>query len=131
VNIVFQSYHAMVGIGMALLLLSWIGMYLWWRGRLFDRPWFLKLLVVSVLLPQLANQLGWVTAEVGRQPYIVYGLLETSDGLSKVVTPAEMVTSIVLFGFVYAMLGILFLYLLNEKIQAGPEHGIDAEGHRA
>lgn len=131
VNLVFQSYHAMVAMGMALILMSCIGVYHWWRGTLFERRWFLNLLVVSVLLPQLANQLGWVSAEVGRQPYIVYGLLKTADGLSAVVSAGEIVTSIVLFGLIYAMLGILFLYLLNEKIQAGPVHGTVAQGHRA
>jgi cytochrome d ubiquinol oxidase subunit I len=131
VNVVFQSYHAMVAIGMTLTLLSWIGVYLWWRGQLFDRRWFLRILLVSVLLPQLANQLGWVTAEVGRQPYIVYGLLKTADGISKVVTSGEVIASIVFFGLVYLMLGALFFYLLNEKIQAGPTHETQPEGHRA
>lgn len=131
VNLVFQSYHAMVAIGMALIILSWVGVYLWIRGKLFDRRWFLRLLVVSVLLPQLANQLGWVTAEVGRQPYVVYGLLKTADGLSKVVTSGQVIASLVFFGLVYLLLGALFIYLLNEKIQSGPGEGPESQGHRA
>jgi cytochrome d ubiquinol oxidase subunit I len=131
VNVVFQSYHAMVAIGLALILLSLTGTFLWWRGKLFDRQWFLRLMVVSVLLPQLANQLGWVTAEVGRQPYVVYGLLKTADGISKVVTLGEVIASIVLFGLVYVMLGALFVYLLNEKIQAGPAEATELRGQRA
>ncbi|MBN2091469.1 cytochrome ubiquinol oxidase subunit I, partial [candidate division KSB1 bacterium] len=73
VQIVFQTYHFMVIIGMGLIGLSLLGMFLWWRGKLFDFRWLLWLFVISVLGPQFANQLGWFSAEVGRQPYIVYG----------------------------------------------------------
>jgi cytochrome d ubiquinol oxidase subunit I len=72
-----------------------------------------------------------VTAEVGRQPYVVYGLLKTADGISKVVTLGEVIASIVLFGLVYVMLGALFVYLLNEKIQAGPAEATELRGQRA
>jgi cytochrome d ubiquinol oxidase subunit I len=71
--------------------------------------------------PQIANQLGWITAEVGRQPWIVYGLLRTSEGLSKVVTANQVLFSLILFTVIYLLLFVLFLYLLNEKIQHGPE----------
>jgi cytochrome d ubiquinol oxidase subunit I len=79
------------------------------------------MLVFSVLGPQLANQLGWFSAEVGRQPWIVYGLLRTSEGLSKVVTANMVVTSLILFTLVYALLFAVFVYLLNDKIQHGPD----------
>ena len=80
VNPVFQAFHAMVGIGMVLIGLALLGAFLWWRGTLFETRWLLWLLVFAVLGPQLANQLGWFAAEVGRQPWIVYGLLRTADG---------------------------------------------------
>ena len=76
--------------------------------------------MISVLGPQLANQLGWFSAEVGRQPYIVYNLLRTEDGLSKSVTSGEVITSLIMFSLIYLLLFILFIYLLNEKIQHGP-----------
>ena len=80
VNPVFQSYHLMVAIGMLLIGLSVLAvLFAWWKDRLFTTRWFLWMLVFSVLLPQLANQLGWFSAEVGRQPWIVYGLLRTED----------------------------------------------------
>jgi cytochrome d ubiquinol oxidase subunit I len=120
VNIVFQSYHAMVAIGMILILLAWLSLFYWWRGSLFEKRWLLWLLVPSVLLPQAANQLGWISAEVGRQPYIVHNLLRTEDALSTSVTSGEVLTSIILFSIVYAFLFALFLFLLNEKIQHGP-----------
>src|SRR5690606_13164744 len=72
VNVVFQTYHAMVAIGFGLIALSWGGLLLWWRKRLFDLRWLLWIFVFAVLGPQAANQLGWISAEVGRQPYIVY-----------------------------------------------------------
>ncbi len=121
VNFVFQTYHAMVAIGLGLIGLSWLGVLCWWRGTLFEKRWLLWLLVFSVLGPQLANQLGWFSAEVGRQPWIVYGLLRTSDGLSKVVTADLVVTSLILFTLVYALLFAVFVYLLNDKIQHGPD----------
>jgi cytochrome d ubiquinol oxidase subunit I len=131
VNIVFQSYHLMVGIGFALIAISLISAFGWWRGWLFKKRRWLWLLVISVLLPQAANQLGWITAEVGRQPWIVYGLLRTSEGLSKSVTAGEVGISMALFGFIYLLLFVLFIYLLNEKIQHGPEDMTVTEGRMA
>lgn len=121
VNIVFQSYHLMVAIGMMLIAISLIGIFFWWRGTLFKQKWLLWIFVFSVLLPQIANQLGWITAEVGRQPWIVYGLLRTSEALSKAVEAGQVWFSLILFTLIYIGLFILFLYLLNEKIQHGPE----------
>ena len=83
INIVFQTYHLMIAIGSFLFVLTIVCLIYFWRGKLFQTVWLLKILVPSVLLPQIANQLGWMTAEIGRQPWIVYGLLRTSEGLSK------------------------------------------------
>lgn len=121
VNIVFQSYHIMIAIGFGLIAISLLGIFFWWKGTLFNKKWLLWIFVFAVLGPQVANQLGWVTAEVGRQPWIVYGLLRTSEGLSKVVTANQVWFSLILFTVVYFLLFVLFLYLLNEKIQHGPE----------
>lgn len=121
VNIVFQAYHLMVAIGFTLIGISLLGIFFWWRGTLFKQRWILWIFVFSVFLPQIANQIGWITAEVGRQPWIVYGLLRTSEGLSKVVEAGQVWFSLILFTVIYAGLFILFIYLLNEKIQHGPE----------
>jgi len=121
VNLVFQTYHLMIAIGFMLIGISVLGLFLWWRGRLFKTKWYLYILMFSVLLPQLANQLGWISAEVGRQPWIVYHLLRTSDALSKVVTEGQIWFSLILFILIYSLLFILFFYLLNEKIKHGPE----------
>jgi len=124
VNAIFQFYHIMIGIGVSLILLSLIGCFLWWRGKLFNKRWLLWIFVFSVLLPQIANQAGWFSAEMGRQPWVVYGLLRTSDAFSKSVSANQIIFSLVLFTVVYALLFVLFLYLLNKKIQHGPvDHG--------
>ena len=79
------------------------------------------ILILSVLGPQIANQAGWYTAEIGRQPWIVYGLMRTSEGLSKVVTAEVVLFSLIMFFLIYSLLFSVFIYLLNEKIQHGPD----------
>ena len=121
VNPVFQSYHLMVAAGIFLILVILTGMVFWWRGIIFTKTGFLKILVFSVLAPQIANQLGWFSAEVGRQPWIVYGLLRTADGLSKSVSAGQTLFSLILFTLIYALLFVLFIFLLDRKIKHGPE----------
>ena len=125
VNYVFQFYHVMVGIGMILIGLSVVLVFLWWKGKLFHYPIILKISVLSVLLPQIANQAGWFAAEVGRQPWIVYGLLRTSEAFSKNVQANQIWFSLILFFFIYALLFALFIFLLDQKIKHGPEEGED------
>lgn len=120
-NAIFQFYHLMVAIGMFLIALTLFSAYLWWKGRLFDYPWLLRIFVYAVILPQVANQVGWYAAEMGRQPWVVYGHLRTSDALSKVVTANQVLFSLILFTIVYTILLLLFLYMLNKKIKHGPE----------
>jgi cytochrome d ubiquinol oxidase subunit I len=125
VQATFQFFHLMVAIGMSLIGISWLGLFLWWRGWLFDTSrrfsrMFLWLLVFAVLLPQISNQSGWFTAEIGRQPWIVYGLLRTSDGLSEAVDAGQVLFSLTLFGLMYLLLFALFVFLLDRKIRQGP-----------
>src|SRR5574337_295624 len=110
VNPVFQAFHAMVGIGTVLMGLALLGAFLWWRGALFEARWLLWIFVFAVLLPQMANQLGWFTAEVGRQPWIVYGLMRTAAGVSPSITVGQVLASLVLFTLIYLALFVLFIY---------------------
>ncbi len=121
VNPVFQSYHAMVAIGMALILISLLGVFYWWRGTLFQKRWLLWIFVISVIGPELANELGWFSAEVGRQPWIVYGMMKTSQAVSPHLPAGEVLASMMMFGIMYVLLGALFIFLMNRKIQQGPE----------
>jgi cytochrome d ubiquinol oxidase subunit I len=120
VNAVFQFYHIMIAIGMAMIALTLYAAWQWKRGKLFDKKWLLHVFAWSVLLPQIANQAGWFSAEMGRQPWVVYGLLKTSNALSKSVSANQIIFSLVLFTVVYITLFVLFIYLLNKKIKHGP-----------
>ena len=131
VGVTFQFYHVMIIVGSTIFLIAFLALLLLWKGWLFrtDLPAiraFLWVLVFSVLGPQIANQAGWFTAEVGRQPWIVYNLLMTSLGLSRAVEANQVVFSIILFSLIYILLFITFIYLLNNKIQHGPD---DDAGH--
>ena len=123
VNLAFQLFHLMVAAGFGMILIASLGFLYFWRGSLFEKRWLLWLLVFSALGPQIANQAGWFAAEVGRQPWIVQGLLRTSAGLSAVVKANTVLAAIILFSAVYVLLFAVFVYLLNDKIQHGPDDG--------
>jgi cytochrome d ubiquinol oxidase subunit I len=118
--VVFQTYHLMILMWALMLAFSLAAIYLWWRGSLFTNKWMLRALVASAFFPQIANQAGWVSAEMGRYPWIVYNLLRISEGLSKSVTAGQILGSLVMFSILYFLLFILFVYLLNEKFKHGP-----------
>ena len=96
------------------------GMLLLVRGKLWERRRYLKLLVWSLPLPVVACQLGWMAAEVGRQPWIVYGLLRTSDAASRTVPAGNILATIVLFSVLYLALGALWLVLMVREVKHGP-----------
>ena len=116
----FGAFHAMVGLGTLFIGLSCLGVLLIMLRRLERSRWFLWALTLSVPLPVLACQLGWITTEVGRQPWIVHGLLKTKDAASVTVTAGEILFSILLFGVIYALLGALWLWLMARRIKLGP-----------
>lgn len=122
VNAIFQFYHIMIAIGMLLIGLTLYASFLFIKGQLFNHKQLLWVFSFSVLLPQIANQVGWFTAEMGRQPWVVYGLLRTSKAFSQVVSAHQIVFSLVLFTLVYFVLFLLFIYMLNKKIKHGPDH---------
>ncbi len=120
VNFVFQTYHLMVAIGMVLIALSIGSLVLSLMGKLHNFTLLLWVLVFSVLLPMIANQVGWIAAEVGRQPWIVYGEMLTRDGVSEVVSAGEVLTSLIGFVLIYLLLLALYIFLLDSKIKHGP-----------
>ena len=107
--------------GWGLLGLAVLGGLYAWRGTLTAQRWLLRLFVPAVFLPYVANQAGWVASEVGRQPWVVYGLLRTRDAVSPNVAGEHVLVSIVLFSFVYLGLLAVWLFVMNEKVQHGPE----------
>ena len=116
----FLAYHNMVILGTLMGLFLAGGVYLLWRRRLDRSRTWLRLAVPSFLLPALAIQLGWATAEIGRQPWIVYGVMRTADATSPVVSAPEILFSILLFGVIYVALGALWLFLVGRVIATGP-----------
>ena len=123
VVIPFLSYHVMVALGIYFAGLCFLGCLLLFRGTLFEKRWLLWIYVFSVIAPFAANQMGWVAAEVGRQPWIVYGLLRTSDALSKAVKADQVLFSILLFTFIYLLLFAVWIFVLDSKIRQGPDEG--------
>lgn len=126
INAVFQFYHIMVAIGLFLIALTFYASFLWFKGKLFETKWLLTIFSYSVLLPQIANQVGWFTSEMGRQPWVVYGQLRTSQAFSQEVSANQIVFSLVLFTLVYSLLLVLFIYSVNKKVKHGPYDSSDA-----
>jgi len=117
----FVSFHSMVALGMLFIALTGLGVLLMIRGKLSQSRWYLKLLVWSIPLPLVACQLGWIVAEVGRQPWVVYRVLKTADAFSTNVSGAEVLFSLVAFGLIYLALGALYVFILVKKVNHGPE----------
>jgi len=120
VQLVYQSYHLMVWLWGFMALVTFFALILWKKDKLSKAKWLLRALVVSVSFPMIANQVGWIAAEVGRQPWIVYKVLKTSDGVSKSLVAGEVLWSLIMLILVYSFLFVLFLYLLDRKIKQGP-----------
>ncbi|NYE57826.1 cytochrome ubiquinol oxidase subunit I [Carboxydothermus ferrireducens] len=119
----FLSFHLMVGLGILMALaLLWAVVELI-RGKIYNNRLLLKLLLYFIPLPYIANELGWITAEVGRQPWIVYGLLKTSDAVSK-LDPGQLVLTNLLFIAVYLFLGGLMLYLMVRTVKTHNENAL-------
>jgi cytochrome d ubiquinol oxidase subunit I len=121
ISLVFFSYHIMAGLGTILVGVMAICAFLLWRKKLFETRWALWLLLLCVPFPYIANIAGWVTAETGRQPWLVYGLMRTREGYSTMVATGDTWFSLLGFMGVYAMLSIFFLFLLHRIIDEGPE----------
>ncbi len=130
----FQTYHLMVALGMSFIGLSLLTLPLLRNGRVFRMRWLLWIYVFAVLGAVVANQAGWIAAETGRQPWIVYpsvqgGVampgLRTSEGLSESVRAEQVAWSIAMFGLIYLLLFWVWIFVLNRKIQLGPEEGTD------
>lgn len=122
VQLVFQTYHIMVASwGMMVLIILWAG-WLYRKKRLDDSKWCLRTCVVAILLPYIGNMTGWMTAEAGRQPWIVQGLLRTREGVTNAsVSSQQIMGSLTMFSIMFALLFALFIFLLDKKIQHGPD----------
>jgi len=117
----YFSYHIMVGLGTLFMLVMLVSGFLLWKGRLFESRPILWVLMLAAPFPYIANTFGWMTTELGRQPFLVYGLLRTADGSSQVVSAGNTIFTLLGFMGLYTVLSILFLFLVRREIEHGPE----------
>jgi cytochrome d ubiquinol oxidase subunit I len=123
VNVIFTTFHLMVGIGFVLVGAGILSLFLLVRKKLYDTRWFLMLLPWLVPLPFCANELGWMGTEIGRQPWLIWGVLKTADSFTPAVQPASICGSMVVLIAVYALLSIALTVTLRRVIASGPESG--------
>ena len=121
VNFCFHTYHIMIFTWGILFLIATFGFFYWMKKRLAEKKWLLWAMVFSVILPHIGQQAGWMFSEVGRQPWLVYNVLRTSEGVSKNIHASQVLGSITMFVLIYLLLFALFLFLLDRKIKHGPD----------
>jgi cytochrome d ubiquinol oxidase subunit I len=126
--LLYFSYHIMVGLGTIFIAVMVVSVFLLWRAKLYNERWMLWILLLSLPFPYIANTAGWMTAELGRQPWVVYGLMRTADGYSKNVSAGNGTFTLLGFMGMYMVLGILFLFLVRREIDRGPAADV-AIGH--
>jgi cytochrome d ubiquinol oxidase subunit I len=119
--LLYYSYHVMVGLGTIFIAVMFVAAVLLWKRRLYSSRWMLWVLMLCLPFPYIANTAGWVTAEVGRQPWLIYGLMRTHAGVSPQVSSGNAWFTIIGFMGMYTVLAILFLFLVYREIERGPE----------
>ena len=120
IPLLYYSYHIMVGLGTIFIAVMVAAFFLMWRGKLFQARWMLWILLLSAPFPYIANTAGWITAEVGRQPWLVYGLMRTDQGYSTLVSAGNGLFTLLGFMGMYTVLSILFVFLVQREIERGP-----------
>jgi cytochrome d ubiquinol oxidase subunit I len=121
IPLLYYSYHIMVGLGTIFIAIMIVAVLLQWRRKLYTARSFLWILMLSFPFPYIANTAGWMTAELGRQPWLVYGLMRTADGSSTMVSAGNALFTLLGFLGMYFVIGVLFLFLVIKTINQGPE----------
>ncbi|MBN2575927.1 MAG: cytochrome ubiquinol oxidase subunit I [Deltaproteobacteria bacterium] len=128
IELLYYSFHIMVGLGTIFIALLGLAAFLLWRRRLARTRWMLWLLTLAFPFPYIANTAGWMTAEMGRQPWLIYGLLRTRDGASHLVHDGQTVFTSLGFAGIYVVLGFLFVFLIMHEVAHGPVFAGPATG---
>jgi len=118
--LLYYTYHVMAGLGTILAGVMGLALLLLWRGKLFRTSWLLWIVMLCAPFPYIATTAGWLTTELGRQPWLVYGLLRTADGASPLVHSGNALFTLLGFLGLYLLLGLLFLFLVLETVKEGP-----------
>jgi cytochrome d ubiquinol oxidase subunit I len=121
IPLLYYSYHVMVGLGTFFIAIMAVAAFLLWRRRLYDSRWMLWVLMLAIPFPYIANTAGWFSAELGRQPWVVYGLLRTEDGISPLVSSGSVLFTIIGFAGMYLIMGLLYTVLMVREVGHGPE----------
>jgi len=121
IPLLYYSYHVMVGLGTIFIAILVAATFLLWRRRLYQSRWMLWILMLAIPLPFIANTAGWMTAELGRQPWIIYGLLRTSEGVSSNVSSGNVLFTLIGFTGLYMIMGLLYFVLMIREVAHGPE----------
>jgi cytochrome d ubiquinol oxidase subunit I len=121
VQVTYYAYHLMIALGTLFVAVMLLGIFLLWRRRLYDSRWFLWILMLMLPLPYIANEAGWVVTEVGRQPWLIWGVMKTAQGYSPTVVAGQTIFTLLGFFGIYTLLGILFLFLVGRQVSLGPD----------
>jgi cytochrome d ubiquinol oxidase subunit I len=127
IPLLYYAYHIMAGLGTIFITIMGTAAILLWRGLLYKTRWLLWLIMLSAPFPYIATTAGWMTTELGRQPWLVYGLLRTADGASPLIHSGTALFTLLGFLGLYLLLGLLFLFLVFETIHRGPAM---VDGHK-
>jgi cytochrome d ubiquinol oxidase subunit I len=120
IPLLYFAYHVMAGLGTMFIAMMAAAAFFLWRGTLFARRWLLWALMLAVPFPFIANTAGWMTAEIGRQPWLVYGLLRTAEGSSSNVSAANGLFTLLGFMGLYALLTLFLIFLFQREVERGP-----------
>jgi cytochrome d ubiquinol oxidase subunit I len=121
IPLLYYSYHVMVGLGSIFIAVMIVAAFLLWRGRLYSSRWMLWVLMLSIPFPFIANTAGWFTAELGRQPWLAYGLFRTAAGVSPQVSSGSVLFTLIGFAGMYLIMGLLYIVLMVREVDHGPE----------
>jgi cytochrome d ubiquinol oxidase subunit I len=121
IPLLYYSYHVMVGLGTMFIGIMVLATFLLWRGKLYDSRWMLWILMLAIPFPFIANTAGWFTAELGRQPWLAYGLFRTEEGVSPLVSSGSVLFTLIGFAGMYLIMGLLYILLMVREVAHGPE----------
>ncbi len=127
VTVTFWAFRSMVGSGIAMILLSLFGLFLAWKRKLIYQRWFLRILVFAIALPYIAGTCGWIVAEMGRQPWVVYGYMKTESAISPNVSITMVLISLATFSVLYVALAVADVYLMAKYAQGNNIHQLRNE----
>ena len=130
IPLLYYSYHVMVGLGTIFIAITVVAVFLLWRRKLFESRWMLWILMLATPFPFIANTAGWLTAELGRQPWLVYGLLRTQEGVSPLVSSGNVLFTLIGFAGMYLIMGLLYFVLMVREVAHGPEAEEEPSGER-